>query len=429
MTSFKDLDKAKLSELLFEYEAEYEFMKKKNLKLDLSRGKPDFDQLSLSDKMLDEVNSSSDFLTSDGIDVRNYGAMDGITEARSLVADIMGVKKENVIVGGNSSLNLMYDSLMRSMVFGVAGGEPFSLQMAKNKLKFICLVPGYDRHFAITEQLGFELISVPLGEDGPDMAKIEELVKDETVKGVWCVPKYSNPTGAVYSDETVRRFARLKPAAKDFRIYWDNAYAVHFIYPEKHREILNIISECEKAGNPDMVYEFFSTSKITYAGGGIAAVIASENNLKEIKSRMTYQTIGNDKVNQLRHVRFLKSADGVMELMKKQAEKVRPKFEAVLSTLDEELVGLGIAEYTRPVGGYFISFNALPGTAKEIVKMCKECGVKLTGAGATFPYGRDPEDKNIRLAPSYATVEDIRVAAKLFSVCVKIVSIKKLLDK
>lgn len=423
------MDKEQLKKLLSECEAEYAALKSKNLKLDLSRGKPDADQLSLSDGMLGEVTPSSSFVGEDGVDVRNYGALEGISEARALIADIMGVKKENVIIGGNSSLNLMYDSLMRAMVFGVAGGEPFSLQMAKNKLKFICLVPGYDRHFAVTEQFGFELVSVPLGQDGPDMDTIAELVKDETVKGVWCVPKYSNPTGAVYSDDVVRRFASLKPAAKDFRIYWDNAYAVHFIYPEKHREILNIIDEAEKAGNPDIVYEFCSTSKITYAGGGIAAVIASENNIKEIKSRMTYQTIGFDKVNQLRHVRFLKDLNGVMELMKKQAEKVRPKFEAVLSTLDGELKGLGIAEYTRPVGGYFISFDSLPGTAKEIVKMCKEGGVKLTGAGATFPYGKDPEDKNIRIAPSYAAVEDIRTAAKLFAICVKIVSIKKLLGE
>lgn len=429
MTCLKDMNREQLKTLLDECEAEYAALKSRNLKLDLSRGKPDADQLSLSDEMLDEVNSSSDFVGEDGVDVRNYGALEGISEARIFIADIMGVKKENVIVGGNSSLNLMYDSLMRAMVFGVAGGEPFSVQMTKKKLKFICLVPGYDRHFAITEQLGFELVSVPLNDDGPDMDRIEELVKDDTVKGVWCVPKYSNPTGAVYSDEVVRRFARLKPAAKDFRIYWDNAYAVHFIYPEKHCKILNIIDECDKAGNPDMVYEFCSTSKITYAGGGIAAVIASVNNIKEIKSRMTYQTISFDKVNQLRHVKFLKDLNGVMELMKKQAEKVRPKFEAVLSVLDGELSGLGIAEYTRPVGGYFISFDALPGTAKNIVAMCKEGGVKLTGAGATFPYGKDPEDKNIRLAPSYATVEDIRTAAKLFTICVKIVSIKKLLSE
>jgi len=423
------MTKEQLLDWLAKYGAEYESIKEKNLKLDLSRGKPDAGQLSLSDAMLDEVNSSSSFICEDGSDVRNYGYLEGLSEARALVADMMGVKKENVIIGGNSSLNLMYDSLMRAMVFGVGGGEPFSRQMAKGKLKFICLVPGYDRHFAITEQFGFELVSVPLGDDGPDMDKIEELVKDERVKGVWCVPKYSNPTGTVYSDEVVRRFASLKPAAKDFRIYWDNAYAVHFIYPEKHREIPDIISECEKAGNPDIVYEFCSTSKITYAGGGIAAVIASENNLKEIKSRMTYQTIGNDKVNQLRHVRFLKSADGITELMKKQAEKVRPKFEAVLSTLDGELSGLGIAEYTRPVGGYFISFNSLPGCAKDIVALCKEGGVKLTGAGATFPYGKDPEDKNIRIAPTYATVEDILAAAKLFALCVKIVSIKKILGE
>jgi len=427
MTQLKDLDREKLNELLFECTSEYEFFKSKNLKLDLSRGKPDGDQLNISNGIMDTLNSSSDFKCSSGADVRNYGLLEGIPEARALVAELFGVKKENVIIGGNSSLSLMYDSLMRAMVFGVGGGEPFALQMAKKELKFICLVPGYDRHFAITEQLGFKLISVPLGDDGPDMDKIEELVKDESVKGVWCVPKYSNPTGCVYSDEVVKRFAKLKPAAKDFRIYWDNAYAVHFIYPEKHREILNIIDECEKAGNPDMVYEFCSTSKITYPGGGIAAVICSEANVKEIKSRMTYQTIGYDKINQLRHVKFLKDAAGVNALMVKQATYVRPKFEAVLSVLDEELGGLGVAEYTRPVGGYFISFNALSGCAKEIVKMCGDGGVKLTGAGATFPYGKDPQDSNIRIAPTYATIEDIRLAAKLFCVCVKIVSIKKLL--
>lgn len=429
MTLLKDMAAAQLKELLFESRAEYDFIKNKGVKLDLSRGKPDGVQLSLSDKMLDEVTSSSSFKCSDGTDARNYGCLEGIPEARALVADVFGVKKENVIMGGNSSLNLMYDSLMRAMVFGVGGSEPLAVQATRGKLKFICPVPGYDRHFAITEQLGFEMINVPLGEDGPDMDKIEELVKDPAVKGVWCVPKYSNPTGCVYSDEVVRRFASLKPAAKDFRIYWDNAYAVHFIYLERHRQILNIIDECQKAGNPDMVYEFCSTSKITYAGGGISAVIASEANIREIKGRMTYQTIGHDKVNQLRHVKFLKDAAGVYDIMKKQAECVRPKFEAVLSVLDEGLGGLGIADYTRPAGGYFISFNSLPGCAKKIVALCKEGGVKLTGAGATFPYGIDPDDKNIRIAPSYASIEDILLAARLFCICVKIVSIEKLLGK
>ncbi len=419
-------DKETLRALLADYERRFEEIQSKHLKLDLSRGKPDANQLDLSTGMFEILKENSDFTSESGLDCRNYGALDGIPEAKKMMADLLDVKPENVLVGGNSSLNLMYDALTRSMLFGVGGNPPFCRQ--KN-LKFLCPSPGYDRHFAITQELGFELIPVKMTESGPDMDAIEELVKDEAVKGVWCVPKYSNPTGCVYSDETVKRFAALKPAAKDFRIYWDNAYCVHFIYPERRRELLNILDECEKAGNPDMVYEFTSTSKITFSGAGVSAIASSVANIEEIKKHMAYQTIGFDKINQLRHARYFKDKNGIMAHMEKQAELLRPKFETVLTTMDEAFDGEEICSYTRPDGGYFISFDSLHGCAKKIVAKCKEGGVTLTGAGATFPYGIDPDDCNIRIAPTFASLEDIATAVRLFCICVHIVSIQKLLEK
>ena len=347
------------------------------------------------------INSKSDMKTLLGNDTRNYGDWDGIGECRQLLADMMEVKKDNVIICGNSSLNIMYDTVARSMIRGVNGSTPWC---KLDKVKFLCPVPGYDRHFKITELFGIEMINIPMDENGPDMDLVEKYVNnDEAVKGIWCVPKYSNPTGITYSDEVVKRFANLHPKAEDFRIFWDNAYCIHHIYDEIHDKIPNILEECEKAGNPDMVYKFSSTSKISFPGSGIAAMAASDANLKDIRNMMKVQTIGHDKVNQLRHVRFFKDIHGIVEHMKKHADILRPKFETVLEVLDKELGGLEIGSWIAPRGGYFISFDALDGCAKAIVAKAKEAGVVLTGAGATFPYGKDPHDSNIRIAPSYPT--------------------------
>ncbi len=408
-------------------EKEYEEYKKKGMKLDISRGKPSKDQLELSMPMMDTLNSTHELFGEDGTDARNYGLLAGVPEARRLMGEIMGADPSQVIVCGNSSLNIMYDTVARSYMFGVMGSTPWC---KLDQVKFLCPVPGYDRHFGVTEQFGIEMICIPLSEDGPNMDLVEEYVnKDPAVKGIWCVPLYSNPTGCVYSDETVKRFANLKPAAKDFRIYWDNAYAVHHLYPGKERSILNIMEECEKAGNPDLVYQFCSTSKITFSGAGVAAVAASKANIEDILSKMKWQTIGYDKINQLRHARFFKNLDGINEHMKKHADIIRPKFEIMLSMLDEELGGLEIASWSRPVGGYFISFDAMEGCAKEIVAKCKEAGVVMTGAGAAFPYGKDPKDSNIRIAPTMPPVSELKEAAELFILCVKLATVEKLLEK
>ena len=332
-----------------------------------------------------------------------------------------------MIIFGNSSLNVMYDTVARAMTHGVMGSTPWC---KLDKVKFLCPVPGYDRHFAITEHFGIEMINIPMTSEGPDMDLVEELVNnDPAVKGIWCVPKYSNPQGITYSDETVFRFANLKPAAEDFRIFWDNAYCVHHLYEDKQDYLLEILMECKKAGNPDMVYKFSSTSKISFPGSGIAAMAASDANLKDIRNMMKVQTIGHDKVNQLRHVRFFKDIHGIVEHMKKHADILRPKFETVLEVLDKELGGLEIGSWIAPRGGYFISFDALDGCAKAIVAKAKEAGVVLTGAGATFPYGKDPHDSNIRIAPSYPTPEELEMAADIFVLSVKLVSIDKILEE
>ena len=427
MKAYKDLSKEELLTLQKQLNKEYEEAKAKGLKLDMSRGKPAASQLDMEMDFMNVLNADSILKTEAGVDCRNYGIMDGIPEARKLIGDVLGVSADNVIVFGNASLNIMYDTVARSEIFGVMGETPWC---KLDKVKFLCPVPGYDRHFAITEQFGIEMINVPMTEDGPDMDMVEELVNtDPAVKGLWCVPKYSNPQGYTYSDETVKRFAALKPAAKDFRIYWDNAYAIHDLYEEKKDTLLDIISECEKAGNPDMVYEFCSTSKVTFPGSGIAALAASKANLDFIKKFMTIQTIGYDKVNQLRHVRYFKDAEGMKAHMMKHAAIMRPKFEAVFHVLESELNGLGIGSWTEPKGGYFISFDALEGCAKKIVEKCKEAGVVLTGAGATYPYKKDPKDSNIRLAPSFPTPEELAMATDLFVLCVKIVSVEKLLKE
>ena len=390
------------------------------------RDRPSPSQLDVSLGLMDALNSNSVLKSEDGTDCRNYGVLDGIPEAKKLMADMMGTTADHIIIFGNASLTIMYDSISRSYTHGVLGSTPWC---KLDKVKFLCPVPGYDRHFAITERFGIEMINVPMTQDGPDMDMVEELVaNDDSIKGIWCVPKYSNPQGYCYSDETVRRFANLKPAAKDFRIYWDNAYVIHHLYEDNQVEIPDIISECEKAGNPNLVYEFASTSKVSFPGSGIAAMAASAENLADVKKQMTIQTIGYDKLNQLRHVAYFKNIDGLKAHMKKHADAMRPKFEAVLKVLDEELTGAEIGSWVKPLGGYFISFDAMEGCAKKIVAKCKEAGVTLTNAGATFPYGKDPKDSNIRIAPSFPTPEEMAVATDLFVLCVKLVSVEKLLE-
>lgn len=427
MKAYQELSKEELLSLKNQLEKEFEDVKGKGLKLDMSRGKPGISQLALSMPMLDVISSASDMRTVLGNDTRNYGDLDGIGECRRLMADMMSVKKDNVVVCGNSSLNIMYDTVSRSMIKGVNGATPWS---KLDKVKFLCPVPGYDRHFRITEYFGIEMVNVSLKDDGPDMDMVEEYVNnDPAVKGIWCVPKYSNPTGISYSDEVVRRFANLKPAAEDFRIFWDNAYCIHHLYEDRQDEILNILEECEKAGNPDMVYIFASTSKVTFPGSGVSAIASSLKNIDFIESQMTVQTIGHDKINQLRHARYFKGIEGMKEHMKKHAELMRPKFEAVENGLEKALAGLGIGTWTKPNGGYFISFDAMEGCAKAIVAKCKEAGVVLTGAGATYPYGKDPKDSNIRIAPSFPTPEEMSQATDLFVLCVKLVSVEKLLER
>ena len=388
MKPYAEMTKEELQELRKQLSTSYREYQGKDLRLDMSRGKPSVDQLDLSMGMMDVLSSDDDLTCEDGTDCRNYGVLDGIKEAKELLGDMMEVHPDQIIIYGNSSLNVMYDTVSRSMTHGVMGNTPWC---KLDKVKFICPVPGYDRHFAITEYFGIEMINVPMTPTGPDMDIVEELVaNDDSIKGIWCVPKYSNPQGISYSDETVRRFARLKPAAPDFRIYWDNAYTIHHLY-------------------------------------GIAAIACSQNNLVDIKKQLKIQTIGHDKVNQLRHVRFFGDIHGMVEHMRKHADIMRPKFEAVIEILERELGGLGIGSWTSPKGGYFISFDSLDGCAKSIVARCKKAGLIMTGAGATYPYGKDPHDSNIRIAPSYPPLSDLILAMELFALCVKIVSIDKLL--
>ena len=426
MKAYQELSKEELLALKAQLDAAYEEAKAKGLQLDMSRGKPAASQLDICMDFMDVLNSQSSMKTEAGVDVRNYGILDGIPEATQLMADIMGVNAENVIVCGNASLTIMYDTISRSMTHGVMGSTPWC---KLDKVKFLCPAPGYDRHFAITQHFGIEMITFPMTDEGPDMDMVEKLVKeDAAIKGIWCVPKYSNPLGISYSDETVRRMAALKPAAEDFRIFWDNAYAIHHLYDDNQDEILEILAECEKAGNANMVYEFCSTSKVTFAGSGIAAIASSKANLDAMRKSMTIQTIGYDKVNQLRHVKYFKNIEGIKAHMKKHADIMRPKFEAVLEVLEKELGGLQIGSWTSPNGGYFISFDAMEGCAKAIVAKCKEAGVVLTSAGATYPYGHDPKDSNIRIAPSFPTPEEMAMATDLFVLCVKSVSVDKLLQ-
>ena len=411
--------------LLSELTEKYNEFKARDLSLNMARGKPSNAQLDLSMGMMDVLASTSDLTCEDGTDCRNYGVLEGLDEAKKLLGDMMEVPADNIIIYGNSSLNVMYDTISRCMSHGVMGHTPWCKLPS---VKFLCPVPGYDRHFAITEHFGIEMINVPMTEDGPDMDIVETLVaNDSAIKGIWCVPKYSNPQGYSYSNETVRRFARLKPAAEDFRVFWDNAYCIHHLYDDKQDFVLELLDECRKAGNADMVYKFVSTSKISFPGSGISAIAASHNNLKDIKHQMAIQTIGHDKVNQLRHVRYFGDINGMREHMRLHADILRPKFEKVDEILTRELEGTGVGEWSKPLGGYFVSFESLDGCAKDIVALCKKAGVVLTNAGATYPYGKDPRDSNIRIAPSYPPIEDLAVATELFALCVKIVSLKKLI--
>jgi len=427
MKPYAEMTKEELAAELDVLRAEYKKYQEMDLHLDMSRGKPCREQLDISMEMMDTLNSDADLSCEDGTDCRNYGILTGIQEAKVLIGDMMENNPDNIIIYGNSSLNVMYDTVARAFTHGIMGNTPWC---KLDKVKWLCPVPGYDRHFGITEYFGIEMIPVPMSIDGPDMDMIEKLVsEDSSIKGIWCVPKYSNPQGYSYSDDTVRRFARLKPAAPDFRIFWDNAYGIHHLYEDKQDYLVEILAECKKAGNPDMVYKFASTSKITFPGSGIAALATSPNNLEDVMKQMTHQTIGHDKVNQLRHVRFFGDIHGMTEHMKKHADIIRPKFEAVEDIFEKNLAGLGIGEWTLPNGGYFISFDAMEGCAKEIVDKAKKAGVVMTGAGATWPYHKDPKDSNIRIAPTYPTLEDLKTAAKLFTLCVKLVSVKKLLEK
>ena len=406
--------------------AEYNRIKEGDRQLNMARGKPNPTQLDLSMSML--AQSPSDLIsTRKGTDVRNYGELAGVDECKEMFAELLGLKQENIIMGGQSSLNLMYDSVVRALLLGVYGGsKPWGQQ---GELKFLCPVPGYDRHFAICQEFGIQMINIPMDEHGPDMAMVKELVEsDPAVKGIWCVPKYANPSGITYSDDVVRAFAALKPAADDFRIFWDNAYLVHGFRDEDDK-LLNIFDACRECGSEDMVYEFTSTSKITFSGAGLAVLAASENNVKFILKQMGVQTIGYDKINQLRHVNFFHNADGIRAHMKKHAAIISPKFDCVLGALDEEIAPRGIGTWPTPRGGYFVGFCGLPGTAKRTVDLCKDAGLTLTGAGAPFPYGVDPEDSTIRIAPTFPNVFELTAAMKLFCVAARMAALEALLAK
>ena len=427
MKKYNEMSRAELLDLKKQLDQEFEEIKAAGIKLDMSRGKPAAVQLDMAEGLLTAVSKSEDCFAEDGMDCRNYGGLTGIPEARKLMGDILEVDASQIILFGNASLTIMFDTISRAFTHGFLGNTPWG---KLDQVKFLCPVPGYDRHFGITEYFGVEMINVPMLETGPDMDMVEKMVSsDPAIKGIWCVPKYSNPQGITYSDETVRRFAALKPAAPDFRIFWDNAYCIHHLYeePEKQDRLLNIITACEEAGNPDMVFEFASTSKVSLAGGGISCIAASPANIEEIRKHMNYQIISHDKINQLRHARFYRNIEGVMAHMMKHAAIMRPKFEIVLDMLEKELGGLGIGSWRKPYGGYFISFDAMPGCAKAIVAKAKEAGLVMTGAGAAYPYHKDPQDSNIRIAPSLPTPEELAEAAKIFVLSVKLVSVETLL--
>ena len=414
---------AELSAMLTETQQAYDAFQARKLKLNMARGKPGPEQLDLTMPLLNALPADADPISESGDDCRNYGLLSGISEAKKLFADILGAKPEEMFIGGNSSLELMFACLQIAYVKGIAGCQPWSQQ---GEIKFLCPVPGYDRHFALTEYFGVKMINIPTDENGPDMALVKQYAEsDESVKGIWCVPVYGNPTGIVYSDDTVRAFAALKPAAKDFRIFWDNAYCIHHI-TKTPKTPLTINAACEETGNTGIFYQFVSTSKVTFPGAGVAAFNTSRANLDELEKHLGIQTIGFDKMNMLRHVRFFGNADNMRAHMEKHREVLAPKFKIVLDMLDSEIAPLGIADWTKPEGGYFVSFNAMKGTAKRIVQLCKEGGVTLTGAGATYPYKNDPDDSNIRIAPTYPVPAELTQAMELFCICVKLAALEQL---
>ena len=421
MVEFKNMNKNELANMVETLQGRYEQFKTQELSLNMTRGKPCKEQLDLADKML----NYSEYKSKNGIDCRNYGGVDGLAEAKALFSELLQVSEDEIIISDNSSLALMHDTVLRAMLLGV---DKDSCAWGKlPKVKFICPCPGYDRHFSICELFGIEMITVKMNEDGPDMDEIESLLKeDDSIKGMWCVPKYNNPTGITFSDDIVKRIASMDTKAEDFRIFWDNAYIVHHL-SDSPDILTNILEECKKSGNPDKVYIFSSTSKISFAGAGISIMAGSKSNIEIAKSRISKQTIGPNKLNQLRHVQFFKNVNGICEHMKRHAEILKPKFNAVLSALDKELDGKGIARWSNPNGGYFINVDVLPGCAKDIVAMAKEVGVVFTKAGATFPYGLDPDDKNIRIAPTFPPLEELNKAIDVLCVCTQIVCARKFL--
>ena len=426
MSLFSELSRNELEKLHTELLGQYEDYQGRNLRLDMSRGKPSPDQLNLVSGMLDVVNSTASPLSADGVDCRNYGDFDGIPECKAIFCDMLGVSFDELFICGNSSLSIMYDAIGKMVLHGVRPGATPWCKL--DRVKFLCPVPGYDRHFAITERYGIEMIPVDMTPEGPDMDTVERLAaSDASIKGIWCVPKYSNPDWITYSDETVRRFARMKTAADDFMIMWDNAYAVHDLHPEHRDTLINILDECKKAGDPNRVMIFASTSKITYAGAGIAVFACAQEVMERMKKLLTIQTIGFDKMNMLRHARYFKNLDGIMAHMDKQAELLRPKFKTVLDAFERELGGKGVAEWINPNGGYFISLNVMDGCAKRVVQLCKDAGVVLTSAGSTYPYGDDPHDRNIRIAPTYPSIPELECAVSLLCVCTKLAAVEKLL--